>query len=398
MREIEPSRRAKTASLTRVAALAPYPWSSLEPLTRRDVEALRALREWARSHARLDRLGCAIEGLLAVPCRAFVRSAGPSALAPPWPEATRIVIAPQDATPAGEVALDLEAALVTALASRALRRPPPVLVKPQVVTESVAGAAAAVVGAALRRAHAGSAFAVRPTASSAPPFAPGARSADAWTATMTVVLGDEAFAARATFAWSAGGTPGPGHAPLPWTRSSLGALGATPLRLPLVATTILLSAADVATLGPGDVVVAPGWRLTRDGGTLRGVAHLAAPGDDVGVRVDLVEGGRVVLRGEREPLLGAEDGMNDEDGRGALVEAIGDVPVVVRVEVGEAVMSARDWAGLGPGDVVGLGQRVGERVLLRIGGVPVARAELVDLEGEVGVRIVARLAEETSPG
>jgi flagellar motor switch/type III secretory pathway protein FliN len=213
---------------------------------------------------------------------------------------------------------------------------------------------------------------------------------------MTVVLGDEAFAARATFAWSAAGQPG--RLPLPWTRTSLGALGATPLRLPLVATTLVLSVADVATLGPGDVVLSPGWRPVRDGATLRGVAHLAAPGDDVGVRVDLVEGGRVVLRGEREPLCGAEDGMNGNDSRGALVEAIGDVPVVVRVEVGEAVMSARDWAELGPGDVVGLGQRVGERVLLRIGGVPVARAELVDLEGEVGVRIVARLAEETSPG
>jgi flagellar motor switch/type III secretory pathway protein FliN len=107
-----------------------------------------------------------------------------------------------------------------------------------------------------------------------------------------------------------------------------------------------------------------------------------------------------VLRGEREPLCAAaaEGDMTDEGGGSALVDAIGDVPVVVRVEVGEAVMSAREWATLGPGDVVGLARRVGEQVVLRIGGVAVARGELVDIEGEVGVRVVARLAEETTAG
>jgi flagellar motor switch/type III secretory pathway protein FliN len=57
-------------------------------------------------------------------------------------------------------------------------------------------------------------------------------------------------------------------------------------------------------------------------------------------------------------------------------------------------MAAREWASLSPGDVIGLGKRVGDHVLLRVGGVPIARGELVDLDGEVGVRIVARLDEE----
>ncbi len=90
--------------------------------------------------------------------------------------------------------------------------------------------------------------------------------------------------------------------------------------------------------------------------------------------------------------------MQDAGKESALVNAIGEVPVVLRVELGEAVMSARDWASLSPGDVIGLGRRVGDHVLLRVGGVPVARGELVDIDGEVGVRIIARLAEEpTSP-
>jgi flagellar motor switch/type III secretory pathway protein FliN len=307
------------------------------------------------------------------------------------------VVAPLAAGRDAELVLELETALVTTLVSRALRRPPPVLVKPQVVQDGVAGAAAAVVSAALRRAGGGTAFVVRPALENAPGALDATPSpSERWSVTLTVLLGNEAFAARATFRRSS--VPWQTGEPHPWSRGALVALGATPLRLPLVAATLILSATEVASLVPGDVLVPRAGTLTRGGAALAGAAHLAAPGDDVGIRVDLVEGGRVVLRGEREPLCSAEGAMSDEVGGGALVEAIGDVPVVVRVEVGEAVMSARDWASLGPGDVVALGQRVGERVLLRIGGVPVARAELVDIEGEVGVRIVARLAEESTLG
>lgn len=381
----------------RAAPIAPFPWSSLQPLTRVEVEAVRALRQWARTQSRLDHLGAAFEGLLGVLASVRVRRAGPAADVPPLADATRIVVAQHASGSGTEVVLELETALVTTLVSRALRRPPPVLVKPQVVSESVAGAAAAIVAAALRRAQGGTAFVVRPAVATASGAQGETASAgDPWSVTMTVLLGDEAFAARATFGKaSLASLTGEARA---WTRAALQALGATPIRIPVVGTTLILSAAEMASLGPGDVVLPRERRLVRDGATLSGPAHLAAPGDDVGVRVDLVEGGRAVLRGEREPLYGVEGAMSDEVGGGALVEAIGDVPVVVRVEVGEAVMSARDWASLGPGDVVALGQRVGERVLLRIGGVPVARAELVDIEGEVGVRIVARLAEESTLG
>jgi flagellar motor switch/type III secretory pathway protein FliN len=90
----------------------------------------------------------------------------------------------------------------------------------------------------------------------------------------------------------------------------------------------------------------------------------------------------------------AEEDMVESDDRGELLNAIGEIPVVVRVEIGEARMAARDWAALGRGDVIALGRRVGENVVLRAGGVPVARGELVDIDGEVGVRIVERLAAD----
>jgi flagellar motor switch/type III secretory pathway protein FliN len=62
-------------------------------------------------------------------------------------------------------------------------------------------------------------------------------------------------------------------------------------------------------------------------------------------------------------------------------------PVVVRVEVGAVTLSAREWAELGPGDVIETGRRIADPVVLRVAGREVARGELVNLEGELGVRI-----------
>jgi flagellar motor switch/type III secretory pathway protein FliN len=90
--------------------------------------------------------------------------------------------------------------------------------------------------------------------------------------------------------------------------------------------------------------------------------------------------------------------VSESDESDELLQAIGEVPVVVRVEVGEARMPAREWATLQRGDVIALGRRVGERVVLRVGGVPVARGDLVEIDGEVGVRIVERTtAAEAAP-
>lgn len=79
---------------------------------------------------------------------------------------------------------------------------------------------------------------------------------------------------------------------------------------------------------------------------------------------------------------------DDASGPPTLAQAVLDVPVVVRVELGSVSMSAREWAALRPGDVVQTGRRLGEPVLLRSGGHVVARGELVNIEGEVGVRVL----------
>jgi flagellar motor switch protein FliM len=70
-----------------------------------------------------------------------------------------------------------------------------------------------------------------------------------------------------------------------------------------------------------------------------------------------------------------------------LTDVLLETPVVVRVELGAVSMSAREWARLGSGDVIETGQRIAEPVVLRIAGREVGRGELVNVDGQVGVRI-----------
>ena len=71
-------------------------------------------------------------------------------------------------------------------------------------------------------------------------------------------------------------------------------------------------------------------------------------------------------------------------------DVLADVPLVVRVELGAAELSASAWADTRPGDVIALGRGIGEPVVLRVSGTEVARGELVVIEGELGVRVLSR--------
>jgi flagellar motor switch/type III secretory pathway protein FliN len=249
-----------------------------------------------------------------------------------------------------------------------------------------------VVAAAARRAHQGAAPQVLAAGPPAALEADLARGGDAlFAVTLTVLVEHDAFDARVVVSQRAAlAAPS-----FPWGAAALAALGPTPLGLPLVACAFRATVTDVARLGAGDVVVPAAWGLSRGGASLQGPVWLAAPTAEFGVRAQLVADGRLVLGGGLEPLCpdeAPEANMGDGVDKAELIDAIGDVPVLVRVELGEARMAAREWAAVGKGDVVTLGRRVGESVLLRVGGVPVARGDLVEIDGEVGVRIVERLA------
>jgi type III secretion system YscQ/HrcQ family protein len=210
-------------------------------------------------------------------------------------------------------------------------------------------------------------------------------------ATFSVLVDDESFEARVTvpraLVYAAGEAA--------WSVDALRRLGDVPLAIPVVAAVFRTNAAEIGSLRRGDALVPGAWALRQGtGGVLTGPVTLAAPSYEQGLRAEIGGERRLVLRGGTEPLgwTAEEDDVNDSD-KDALVEAVGEVPVVVRVEIGVAEMRAREWAAVGRGDVIALGRKLGEPVTLRIGGVAVARGELVDLDGEVGVRILGRTEE-----
>jgi flagellar motor switch protein FliN len=380
----------------------PFPWTTLEATRRVDVDALRGLRSWVAQRVRLDALAAALTSFVGEEVRLLVgraRGAGARthrAGARGLDGGIGIVLTSGDDD--SSALLEVESALAAAVVSRVVRRPPPLAMNVTAPpSAALAGAFAAVVVASARRAHAtglplrvlsaGVASVLEAELAGSDP--------DLLAVSFKVLLGDEAYAARLVLRRAS--------APWPpdWNKRALAALGPMPLSLPIVACATRACVADVAALRAGDAWLPGTWPLelapqTGPSATLHGPVLLAAPEATSGVRARLVDGGRLVLSGEPDGVCAAEADMTDVDGEAALLEAVGDVPVVVRVEVGEARMPARDWASLGRGDIVTLGRRVGDPVVLRVGGVAIARGELVNVDGEIGVRIAERIAGDVT--
>lgn len=82
--------------------------------------------------------------------------------------------------------------------------------------------------------------------------------------------------------------------------------------------------------------------------------------------------------------------MDDEKQRtDALLRAAGDAPIDVVVELARVTMPLAELAALRPGEVLATGRALGERVTLRAGDRTIALGELVDVDGEIGVRILS---------
>lgn len=184
---------------------------------------------------------------------------------------------------------------------------------------------------------------------------------------------------------------------------SLTSLGALPVRLPLVAAVSVAVATDLHGLRSGDVwLPGDGWlspvRFEENAPAARRVlsrAAVSAANASYGIEVGRSDDGQLVLRGSiialgidvDEARAGRGDDQSMSGTEETLTSMALDAPLVVRVEVGSVTLTARDWASLRPGDVLETGLRLSEPAVLRVAGREVARGELVDIEGELGVRI-----------
>jgi flagellar motor switch/type III secretory pathway protein FliN len=177
-------------------------------------------------------------------------------------------------------------------------------------------------------------------------------------------------------------------------RAPLARLGSVRLAVPWVAA---LSSAPLGVLDrleAGDVWL-PGAAAWVGGEPGPHAGLLIPPRSGRGLPVRAVSG-RTVLGADavRVPQE-LEASMSQEEAE--LEQIVGEMPLVVRLEIGALEMSAAEWAALRPGDVVQSGRRIEDPVILRAGGQEIARGELVDIEGEIGVRITQVGAQLLSP-
>jgi type III secretion system YscQ/HrcQ family protein len=358
--------------MTRVAPVGPFPWTSLARVSAGAAADLRAARTLARRFGGVDAFATALGEVVGAGAGARLRAGRPERAS--GAGARHVAVRVEAANAGGAVVVACEPALARALVLHATKRAGGEVVDPaRSAGPATAGFVAAVLVAAARRA--GLALTVADAVEVAADLS---ASAPSWVG-LDVTLDGKAFSAHV--GW---------HAPPTLAREAalsvdgLRALGDLPLSLEVVVAFTTARAADLASLRRGDAWVPGAW--TFDPRSRTGPVWLVASGGERAVAASLVEGGRVVLRGEpgQIPWSPTEDTMTQQP----TAEALGDAPVVVRVEVGSAQMPAREWAELRAGDVVKLGRGVGEPVVLRAGGVEVARGELVQIDGELGVRIV----------
>ncbi len=135
------------------------------------------------------------------------------------------------------------------------------------------------------------------------------------------------------------------------------------------------------TLGLGDVVLFEGLR--RDGAQLLGSGRLVLRGFELAG--DFGPEGFSLTRAHRRGLFQESDMVNVNERS----EGMPPLPVDVEIELTRLSLPISELAGLKPGALLPLRINASEPVLLRVGDRVVARAELVDIEGEVGARILA---------
>ena len=372
----------------------PFPFTTLETLTRADVLASARLRRVAGELVDVASVESALAELLGERVSIVLRRHRKLEAPRGADDAIGVVLTmPDEHLPSRRVLVEVEGTLGAVLTAKALRQRAPRIVDPaRAVSAEVAGAVAAVLVAVVRRAHAGGVakvIAAGPGASLARDLLSAERNVTI--STLSVTIGEDAFEARVYVPEAF--VPPPRDEP--FSRAALASLGDARIALPLVVTTTLATRAELAALAPGDAFVPA--HLTLDlnsAGELVGAVALVAPRSERGLSADLAADGRLVVRGllESHPWESVST-MPSEPNKAAAtatIEALEEAPVVVRVELGAVEMMAREWSELAPGDVVSLGRRLGEPAILRVGGVELARGELVQVDGEYAVRILSR--------
>jgi flagellar motor switch/type III secretory pathway protein FliN len=287
----------------------------------------------------------------------------------------------------GSIGVDIDPDLIVLALSRVLKRPPNWSRSDSKLDATLAGALGALVLEAARRSGHLLPFRLRyGTPASQPVVAP-------LRVAITLLFDERPYAVDLTLCPAANANVEQTAEPADLVLERLGSL---PVSVPIVVALAACPRAALEAMGPGDAwLPGDGWWIQKEA---VGRAALAAPNAERGIAVELTSDGSLVLSDETVSLAhdaatASSVGMtmqreNERDGQEpSIADTVLDAPIVVRVELGAVAMTAREWAELRPGDVIETGRRVAEPVILRIAGHEVAQGDLVNIEGELGVRI-----------
>ena len=177
-------------------------------------------------------------------------------------------------------------------------------------------------------------------------------------------------------------------------------LFALPFELALQAGVAKLTPAELKSIEVGDVVVLDEADLSvSDDGALSGRCGLAAPGsprrgdcqltDDGAFRIVELDPLEAVMSEPKDTESKAPDeDVVTEDRTADLADALAeDVELTLAAELGRLRLSLAHASGYEVGSVIRLGKPVGAEVDLTLAGRLVGRGELLNIDGELGVRV-----------
>lgn len=191
--------------------------------------------------------------------------------------------------------------------------------------------------------------------------------------------------------WVPGATGGPFYRTA--RGSPISDLGPVQLTLTATAGFSQLKTSEWRSLNSNDVVVLDNCNLGRENNQWSGTVDLTIQGAartvwrckarDSRLEVESIATNEEIAMEEGHSLI-----QNDQE-TATVLKLAGDAPVEISVEIARFTLTIAHLGTLKPGEILLTRRPIGERVTLRAGRQAFAFGELVDVEGEVGVRIVS---------
>jgi type III secretion system YscQ/HrcQ family protein len=159
---------------------------------------------------------------------------------------------------------------------------------------------------------------------------------------------------------------------------------------------LVLARGELDALLPGDVLLPDRCRVTcENGGHYVGEVELHTVGCRSGFSCRL-EGSRLTLEraircGESTMTDTKRISMSDSSPAAAVSELAADAPLELCIELARFTMTLRELSALRPGEVLDGGSPIGAHVVLSASGRAIARGELVEIDGSIGMRVLELL-------